>query len=85
MNLIRQILKEDLASSDVLRPNSPTIWEALAVKRMLSTLPLNLELVETIMDFADYWPCTCTKMKDSVVVLSDDNVAIMDFYSILIT
>lgn len=85
VHLIRQNLKEDLAASDGMRPSSPAIWEALAVKRMLSTLPLPLELVESIMDFAEYWPCTYKEMKDSVVVLSDDGVRIMDFYSIMFT
>jgi hypothetical protein len=85
VHLIRQNLKEDVVASDGMRPSSPAIWEALAVKRMLSTLPLPLELVESIMDFAEYWPCTYREMKDSVAVLSDDGVRIMDFYSMMFT
>lgn len=85
MHLIRRNLKEDFAASDGMRPSTPAIWEALAVKRMLSTLPLHLELVESIMDFAEYWPCTYTEMKDSVAVLSNDGVRILDFYSMIFT
>lgn len=57
--------------------NPPRDLGGLAVKRMLSTLPLPLKFIETIMEFAEYWPCTYTKTKDSAAVLSDDNVAIM--------
>lgn len=85
VHLIRQNMKEDLAASDGMRPSSPAIWEALAVKRMLSTLSLPPELVESIMDFAEYWPCTYTSMKYSVAVLSDNDVRIIDFYSVMFT
>lgn len=85
VHLIRRNLKEDLAASDGMRPSNPAIWEALAVKRMLSTLPLPLELVEATMDFAEYWPCIYTEMKESVAVLSNDGVRIIDFYSMIFT
>lgn len=81
VRLIRQNLKGDLAASDGMRPSTPAIWEALVVKRMLCTLPLPLELIESIIDFAEYWPCTYTEMRESVAVLSNDPVRIMNFYS----
>ena len=84
VRLILQNLKEDLAASDGMRPSTPAIGEALAVKRMLGTLPLPLELLESIMDIAEYWPCTYTEMKEHpVAVLSDVGVLIMFFYSMI--
>lgn len=48
---------------------------------MLCTLPLPLELIESIIDFAEYWPCTYTEMREPVAVLSNEAVRIMNFYS----
>ena len=82
-NLIRQNLKQDLAPADAARPAAPTLWEAVIAKRLLSTLPLPLELIDSIMDYAEYWPCNSTTMKDSVALLSDEQAVITDFYSIM--
>lgn len=84
-SLIRANLKEDLARDDKAHPTSPTVWEAVRVKRLLGTLPLPLELVESIMDFAEYWPCTYSTMKDSIAVLNTDDTAMMDFSSVMFT
>ena len=85
MNLIRQNLKEDLARDHDLTPKAPTVWEALRVKRLLGTFPLPLELIELIMDFAEYWPCIGSKMRNSVAVLNSDNITLMDFNSAMFT
>lgn len=84
-NLVRQNLKEDLAPSFPIIPSFPTLNQAVTAKHLLQSLPLPLELVETIMDFAEYWPSVTSRMKDSVAVLSDSRAKMTDFYSIMFT
>ena len=84
-DLIRRNLKDDLASNNAVSPEAPTAWQAAVVKKLLGNLPMPLELIELIMDFAEYWPCTSTNMDSSVAVLSDNSISIMQFDSIMFT
>lgn len=84
-SIVKRNLKEDLAPTVTTPPDAPTVWEAICVKRLLGELPLPLELIESIMDFAEYWPCAFTNLKDSVGVLSDHEVGPMEFESIMFT
>ena len=79
--LIRENLKQDLAQPDKEPPSFPTVWQAVETKRLLSGLSLPIELVEDIMDFAEYWPFSSTRMKDSAAVLSDGRARCTEFYS----
>ena len=81
--LIRENLKQDLAPPDKEPTPFPTVWQAVEVKNVLSGLSLPLEIVEPIMDFAEYWPWTSARMKDSVAVLSDGRARCTEFYSTL--
>ena len=81
--LIRENLKQDLAQPDKEPAPFPTVWQAVEVKNVLSGLSLPLEIVEPIMDFAEYWPCSSTRMKDSVAVLSDGRARCTEFNSTL--
>ena len=83
--LIVQNLKEDLASDDDAQPTAPTPWEALRVKYLLGVFFLPIELIDLIMDLAEYWPCTYSSMGKSVAVLNDDKATLMDFYSVMFT
>lgn len=45
----------------------PMVLDVLRVKKCLSkvgTYPLPLEVVDTIIDYAEYWPCTTTEMSE---------------------
>ncbi|KAG6988520.1 hypothetical protein G7Y79_00072g097820 [Physcia stellaris] len=84
-DLVRQNLKEDLAPSLPIIPTFPTLEQAVTAKNLLRSLPLPLELIESIMDFAEYWPSVTSRMKDSVAVMSDPIAKKTDFYSIMFT
>ena len=84
-NLVQQNLKEDLAPSLPITPSFPSLEQAATAKHLLRSLSLPLELIETIMDFAEYWPSVTSRMKDSVAVLSDPRAKMTDFYSIMFT
>lgn len=79
--LIKENLKQDLAQPDKEPPPFPTVWQAVETKRLLNSLSLPIELVEDIMDFAEYWPSSSTRMEDSVAVLSDGRARCTEFYS----
>lgn len=83
--LIRQNLKQDLAPTSQSLSLFPTVWDVILTKRLLNNLPLPLELIEFVMDLAEYWPSATTRMKDSVAVLSDETLKAMEFYSIMFT
>ena len=83
--LIVQNLKEDLAPDDNAQPTAPTAWEAVRVKHLLGVFFLPTELIDLIMDLAEYWPCTYSSMGRSVAVLNDDKAAMTDFYSVMFT
>ncbi|KAL8829785.1 MAG: hypothetical protein Q9191_001812 [Dirinaria sp. TL-2023a] len=81
VNLVRENLKQDLAQPAKEPPSFPTVWQAVETKRLLNSLSIPVELVEDIMDFAEYWPSSCTTMEDSVAVLSDGRARCTEFYS----
>ena len=83
--LIVQNLKEDLAPDENVQPTAPTAWEAVRVKHLFGVFLLPTELIDLIMDLAEYWPCTCSSMNKSVAVVNDDKAAMMDFYSVMFT
>ena len=83
--LVQQNLKEDLAPSLPITPSFPSLEQVVTTKHVLRSLSLPLELIEAIMDFAEYWPSVTSRMKDSIAVLSDSRAKMTDFYSIMFT
>ncbi|KAL8786020.1 MAG: hypothetical protein Q9213_003001 [Squamulea squamosa] len=58
--------------AEVAAPNGPSMLEVINVKRLLLILKLPLEIVDLILDHAEFWPhTTCTSQYRTVVFSSE--------------
>ncbi|KAL2140120.1 hypothetical protein VTI28DRAFT_4235 [Corynascus sepedonium] len=61
-------------STETQGPYEPSVTDVLVTKAMLNkALRLPPEIIDTIVDFAEYWPHTTTELNDSTVIARGKN------------